>query len=107
MTRLRAFEEAGADALYAPGLPSVAAIRTVCSAVGKPVNVLATGPALTLSVAELGELGARRVSLGSALARAALTSALTAAREVAESGTFGALRGALTYAEANDLMEGP
>ncbi|WP_066375265.1 isocitrate lyase/PEP mutase family protein [Herbidospora mongoliensis] len=104
--RLRAFEEAGADVLYAPGLPDAEAVREVCAAVSRPVNVLAAGPVLGLSVAELGELGARRVSLGSALSRAALTATLTAAREIAGEGTFGALRGSISYAEANDLQEG-
>lgn len=104
ISRLRAYEQAGADVLYAPALPDAEAIRRVCAAVRKPVNVLATGQALTLSVAELAGLGARRVSLGSALPRAAVTAVVAAAREVAEAGTFGALRDARTYTEVNDLM---
>ncbi|GAB1822861.1 isocitrate lyase/PEP mutase family protein [Herbidospora sp. RD11066] len=102
--RLCAFEEAGADVLYAPGLPSAEAIREVCAAVSKPVNVLVTGPVLGMSVADLAELGVRRVSLGSALSRAALTATLSAAREIADTGTFGSLRDSVTYAEANDLQ---
>lgn len=101
--RLRAYEEAGADVLYAPGLPDVDAIRTVCTAVNRPVNVLAgVGPAL--SVDELAELGARRISLGSALARAALGGMLRAAREIRDQGTFSFVAEALPYAEGNVLM---
>ena len=102
IARLQAFEAAGADALYAPGLPDAEAIRAVCSSVGKPVNVLAS-PAVG-SVAELAALGVRRVSLGSAFARAALGGLLAAATEVVEHGTFGFLTGAPTYAQVNSLL---
>ncbi len=105
--RLRAYADAGADVLYAPGLPDADAIRAVCSSVDKPVNVLASGAAARYSVGKLGEFGARRISLGSALPRAALTAAVLAAQEIAESGTFTLAAGAMTYAQANDLMEGP
>ncbi len=101
--RLQAFAEAGADVLYAPGLPDFDAIRAVCAAVDRPVNVLVgAGPAL--SVAELTACGARRISLGSALARAALASMLRAAREIRDQGTFSFTEEALTYAEANAQM---
>lgn len=103
--RLQAYEAAGADVLYAPGLPGPGAIRAVCAAVGKPVNVLA-GPS-TGSVAELARLGVRRVSLGSALLRAALGSVLAAAREVAEDGTFAFMAEAPTNARMNALMVVP
>ncbi|MEU8763536.1 isocitrate lyase/phosphoenolpyruvate mutase family protein [Streptomyces sp. NPDC048659] len=92
IARLQAFEAAGADVLYAPGLPGAAEIRSVCAAVGRPVNVLA-GRAVG-SVAELAALGARRVSLGSSLARAEARTpgaGRTAAEEVATAGTFGFL----------------
>lgn len=102
--RLRAFEEAGADVLYAPGLPDADAIRTVCAAVERPVNVLAAGAAARMSVAELGALGARRISLGSGLSRSALTGALAAAREVAEQGTFGRMAEAMPGAEVDRLL---
>ncbi|MFF2777389.1 isocitrate lyase/phosphoenolpyruvate mutase family protein [Streptomyces sp. NPDC058052] len=103
IARLQAFEAAGADVLYAPGLPDAAAIRAVCSSVGRPVNVLAS-PAAG-SVAELAELGVRRVSLGSAFARAALGGLLAAASEVSEHGTFGFLAGTPAYARVNSLFE--
>jgi 2-methylisocitrate lyase-like PEP mutase family enzyme len=87
--RLQAFEAAGAEVLYAPGITSVEDIRTVCAAVRKPVNVLmGIKGAPPLSVAELGALGVRRVSLGSGFSRAALTAFVHAAREVRDHGTF-------------------
>lgn len=106
LTRLRAYEAAGADVLYAPCLPDVEAIRTVCSVLDRPVNVLAgVGPAL--SVPELEKLGTRRISLGSAFARAALGGFLRAAREVHDHGTFAFVGEAVPYAEANTLMSAP
>ncbi|HWE88572.1 MAG TPA: isocitrate lyase/phosphoenolpyruvate mutase family protein [Pseudonocardiaceae bacterium] len=102
--RLRAFEAAGVDVLYAPGLPDADAIGAVCAAVRQPVNVLAGGSGPALSVAELAELGATRISLGSALPRAALAAVVDAATEITESGTFGFARAALPYHAANDLM---
>ncbi|WP_433500442.1 isocitrate lyase/PEP mutase family protein [Sphaerimonospora sp. CA-214678] len=105
ITRLKAYEAAGADVLYAPGLPDLEAVRTVCGAVGKPVNVLAGGSD-GVTVAGLAAAGARRVSLGSALARAALSAAFAAAQEIAEHGTFAFSRGMLTYAEMNALGAG-
>ncbi|REK87837.1 isocitrate lyase/phosphoenolpyruvate mutase family protein [Streptomyces inhibens] len=102
--RLQAFAEAGADVLYAPALPSIEAVKAVCSSLDKPVNVLAAGPLLQRSVAELGALGVRRISLGSALPRAALTTVLDAAAELAGPGTFGFAKSALGYAESNALL---
>ncbi|MEU3019218.1 MULTISPECIES: isocitrate lyase/phosphoenolpyruvate mutase family protein [unclassified Nocardiopsis] len=102
--RLRAFEEAGADVLFAPGLPDADAVRAVCSSVGRPVNVLAAGAAARMSVAELGALGARRISLGSGLSRSALAGALAAAGEVAERGTFGRMSSATSMSEIDDLL---
>lgn len=102
--RLQAYASAGADVVYAPGLPDAGAIRAVCTSVGKPVNVLA-GPS-TGSVAELAALGVRRVSLGSAPSRAALGAMLAAVTEVAESGTFGFIAHAPGYARMNSLMAG-
>lgn len=87
--RLQAYEKAGAEVLYAPGLTRPEDIRTVCSSVTKPVNVLMGlkgGPRLT--VQQLGELGVRRISVGSGFSRAALTAFLHAAREVMDDGTF-------------------
>ncbi|MFD5891093.1 oxaloacetate decarboxylase [Streptomyces sp. NPDC060334] len=104
--RLRAYEAAGAHVLYAPALPDAEAIRAVCSAVDRPVNVL-MGGALKLSVAELGALGVRRISTGSALSRAALGAFTRAAREIAGSGTFDFGADAIPYAEANALLTPP
>lgn len=106
IARLQAYEAAGADVLYAPGLTTEEQIRAVCSSVGRPVNVLAGGAALDASVADLAEWGVRRISLGSNLARAALGAFLGAAEEIAGTGTFGFGRGTRTYAEINDLMAG-
>ena len=87
--RLQAYEKAGAEVLYAPGLTTAEEIRAVCSSVTKPVNVLmGLKGANRLTVAELGELGVRRISLGSGFSRAALTAFLHAAQEVIEDGTF-------------------
>lgn len=102
--RLQAFEAAGADVLYAPGLPDLAAVRTVCAAVSLPVNVLA-GPAD--SVAELAAAGVRRISLGSMLSRTALGALVSAAREMLDQATFGFGAAALPYPLANSMMAEP
>lgn len=102
--RLQAFEAVGADALFAPGLTKPEDIRTVCAAVSKPVNIVMGLKSVSLSVAELAALGVRRISLGSALSRAALGAFLRAAREIREHGTFRFAEDALPFAEANDLV---
>lgn len=87
--RLQAFEAAGAEVLYAPGVIREEDIRTLCASVTKPVNVLmGFKGAAPLSVKELGRLGVRRVSIGSGFSRAAFTAFLHAAREVRDHGTF-------------------
>jgi 2-methylisocitrate lyase-like PEP mutase family enzyme len=88
IARLRAFEEAGADVLYAPGLRTVEEIRTVCDAVTRPVNVLAFGD---LSLAELAEAGAQRVSVGGGLTWVAMAAFADAARAIREDGDFSSL----------------
>jgi 2-methylisocitrate lyase-like PEP mutase family enzyme len=88
IARLQAFERAGADALYAPGLRTVEEIKAVCDAVSKPVNVLAV-PSLTL--AQLAEAGAQRVSVGGALTWVALAAAASAAAAMLVEGDFSAL----------------
>lgn len=103
--RLQAFERAGADVLYAPGLPSLDAIRTVCAAVSRPVNVLAGGSRATPSIAALAEAGVKRISLGSALSRAALGALVRAACEIKEHGTFGFMADALPFAGTNRFMQ--
>ncbi|MGH2375434.1 MAG: isocitrate lyase/PEP mutase family protein [bacterium] len=89
--RLQAFESAGADVLFAPGLPDLASVRAVCSAVSKPVNFMVGIKGKSFSVAELETAGVRRISLAASLYRAAMSSLLEAAREVKEKGTFGYL----------------
>jgi 2-methylisocitrate lyase-like PEP mutase family enzyme len=101
--RLQAFETAGADVLYAPGLSRAEDIRAVCTSVGKPVNVLAGAKD---SLAALVALGVRRISVGSALTRAALTGLLRAAREIQGQGTFHFLDEALPFDEATALVTG-
>ena len=89
--RLQAFEKAGADALFAPLLPDLAAVRAVCSAVSKPVNFMVGVPGISFSVAELAAAGVKRISLATSLYRAAMTGLFEAAREVKDKGTFGYL----------------
>ena len=107
IARLRAYERAGADVLYAPGLPDMDAIRAVCRAVQRPVNVLAAWAGPEPSVAQLADAGARRISLGGALPRVALTALVRAAEEVRDKGTFGFAAEAMSYRQATDLMAGP
>jgi 2-methylisocitrate lyase-like PEP mutase family enzyme len=103
--RLKAFEAAGADVLYAPGITEPEVIRKVCAAVEKPVNVLmGMKGAVPLSVKELGALGVRRISVGSGFARAALTAFLHAAREVHDDGTFTFNERTLYISELADLF---
>jgi 2-methylisocitrate lyase-like PEP mutase family enzyme len=98
IARLRAFAEAGADVLYAPGLTDLAHIRAVVDAAGKPVNVLAVPGAP--AVAELAAAGVARVSVGGAFAYAALGGAVEAARELLDHGTYGFWERALPGAKA-------
>jgi 2-methylisocitrate lyase-like PEP mutase family enzyme len=102
--RLQAFEKAGADVLYAPGLPSIEAIRTVCASVSKPINVVMGLRGPLYSVAELADAGVKRISVGGAFARAALGGLLRAAQEVKEHGTFTFSRDAVPFSVVNDLM---
>jgi 2-methylisocitrate lyase-like PEP mutase family enzyme len=87
--RLRAFEKSGADVLMAPGLPDLAAVRAVCSAISKPVNFMAGIKGKSFTVAELEAAGVRRISLATSLYRIAMTGLVEAAREVKDKGTFG------------------
>ena len=102
--RLQAFERAGADVLFAPGLPDLAAVRAVCAALTKPVNFMAGIRGRSFSVAELEAAGARRISLATSLYRAAMTGLADAAREVLQRGRFGYLDHSLTTAELNAFM---
>ncbi|MFF7109221.1 isocitrate lyase/PEP mutase family protein [Pseudomonas sichuanensis] len=103
--RLQAYADAGADVLYAPGLRSVDEIRAVVQAVApKPVNVLMGMPGVPLGVNQLQDLGVKRISVGSSLARVALGAFQRAALEIREQGTFGYGDQALPFAQLNDLF---
>lgn len=102
--RLQAFESAGADVLAAPGLPSLDAVRAVCSAVTKPVNFMVGARGKSFSVAELERAGVRRISLATSLYRAAMAGLVEAAREVREHGTFAYVERSVTSAELGAFM---
>ena len=103
--RLQAFEKAGAEVLYAPGLTRAEDIKAVCAAVTKPVNILAAlKGAPHLSVTELAALGVRRISLGSALSRAAMSAFIRASREIMEKGTFTFAAETYSLGEIGDLV---
>ena len=103
--RLVAYSAAGADVLYAPGLPDFESIRVVVMAVSpKPVNVLAGRPGSGFTVAKLASAGVRRISVGSGLARAGYGAFLRAAREIADHGTFEYGVTAATFDELNKFM---
>jgi len=103
--RLQAFERAGADVLYAPGLRDLATIRTVVSAVSKPVNVVMThgDPAITL--AQLAAVGVKRVSVGGSLSRLALAAFLRGAREMADTGGFTWMRDTVPSRELTPIFK--
>jgi len=102
--RLQMYQEAGADVLYAPGLTTVEQIAAVVSSVARPVNVLMALKGVELSSAELSAIGVKRISVGSALARSALTALLRGAREMKEDGTFRFADDAETYRTINSLF---
>jgi 2-methylisocitrate lyase-like PEP mutase family enzyme len=104
IARLQAFEQAGADVLFAPGLPDIAAVRAVCGAVSKPFNFMAGIKGKSFSVRELEAAGVKRISLATSLYRAAMTGLLDAVREIRESGTFGFLDRSTTTAELLQVM---
>ena len=106
LERLTKFAEAGADCLYAPGVREPDEIAAIVKAVSpKPVNVLVSAPNPALSVNRLSDLGVRRISVGSALARVAWGAFMRAAQSIAETGTFDAFAGAAPFAELNNLFE--
>jgi 2-methylisocitrate lyase-like PEP mutase family enzyme len=106
LERLAAFAAAGAECLYAPGVQDPAEIAMIVKAVApRPVNVLISRPSPVLSVARLADLGVRRVSVGSALARVAWGAFMRAARDLATTGTFDSFAGAAPFAELNDLFD--
>ncbi len=105
ISRLQAFEAAGADVVYAPGLFDLPSIREVCAAVGIPVNVVMGLPGVTLSVRELEDAGVKRISVGSAFARLAFGAVMKAAREIQDDGTFTFAADAAGLAELDSIFQ--
>jgi 2-methylisocitrate lyase-like PEP mutase family enzyme len=106
IVRLQAYEKVGADVLFAPGLPDLAAVRAVCSALKKPFNFMVAIRGKSFTVAELEAAGVRRISLATSLYRAAMTGLADAAREAKEHGTFTFLDRTMTTPELNAFMTG-
>jgi len=102
--RLQAFEAAGADVLYAPGLRDLASIRTVTSAVGRPVNVVMSSADPSITVAQLALAGVKRISVGGALSRLALAAFLKGAREMKEQGSFTYMRDTVPSAALRQIF---
>jgi len=106
IARLQAYQEAGADVLYAPGLSTKDDIAAVVSSVDRPVNVVMGLRGVQLGMAELSQMGVKRVSVGSTLARTALGALLRAAREMRERGTFDFAKDAAATQEISAMFEG-
>jgi len=104
--RLQAFEKAGADVLYAPGLRDLAAIRAVVAAVGKPVNVVMSTADPAISAAQLAAAGVRRISVGGALSRLAFAAVLEAAQEMKQHGGFTWMSATLPTKEVKRIFTG-
>jgi 2-methylisocitrate lyase-like PEP mutase family enzyme len=102
--RLRAYQDAGADVLYAPGLTTSEEIRAVVASVERPVNFVAGLVGEPFSVAQLESFGVRRISLGSTLSRLAFGSLITAAEEMRDHGTFGFVTSAISYGRIDELL---
>jgi 2-methylisocitrate lyase-like PEP mutase family enzyme len=104
--RLQAFQEAGADVLYAPGIATKEEISAVTSSVDRPVNVLIGLPGMAFSVSDLGELGVKRISTGGLLARAAIGALMRAAAEMRDDGTFTFVKDTGAFRDVSAWMEG-
>jgi 2-methylisocitrate lyase-like PEP mutase family enzyme len=104
--RLQAYEAAGVDALMAPGLPDLAAVRAVCAALVKPFNFMVGIKGKSFTVAALADAGVKRISLATSLYRAAMTGLHAAAQEVREHGTFGYIDTSLATPEMNAFLRG-
>jgi 2-methylisocitrate lyase-like PEP mutase family enzyme len=103
--RLQAYERAGADVLFAPALPDLATVRTVCQSLSKPVNFMVGIKGRSFSVSELAAAGVKRISLATSLHRAAMSGLIEAAREVKNAGTFQFLDRLVPGAEVNGYMQ--
>lgn len=102
--RLQSFQEAGADVLFAPGLTNTDDIAAVVGSIDRPLNVIMGLQGVKLSLAELAGIGVKRVSVGSALSRAALGAFLRAAKEMREQGTFNFADEAVSYRDINEML---
>ena len=102
--RLQMYQEAGADVLYAPGLTNKEEIATLISSVDRPVNVLMGLKGVKLTVADVSATGAKRISVGSGLARCALGAFLRAARDIREHGSFAFADDAIDYRTINSMF---
>jgi len=105
IARLQAFEQAGADVLFAPGLPDLASVKAVCAALKKPFNFMVGIKGKSFTVAELTAAGVKRISLATSLYRAAMTGLLAAAREVKDRGTFVYVDTSVPTPELNGFLE--
>jgi 2-methylisocitrate lyase-like PEP mutase family enzyme len=104
LRRLQAYADAGADVLYAPGVTKREEMQAIVSAVApKPVNILMSSD-IGLCVSDLAEMGVRRISVGSSLARSAWSGFIRAATEIAKQGSFGGFRGLTPFAELNEFF---
>jgi 2-methylisocitrate lyase-like PEP mutase family enzyme len=103
--RLKAYEAAGADVLFAPGLPDLAAVKKVCGALGKPFNFMVGIKGRSFSKPELEAAGVKRISLATSLYRAAMTGLVAAASEVKEKGTFSYVDSSIPTPELNAFMK--
>jgi len=103
--RMQAYQEAGADVLFAPGLNTSDEVREMCRSIDRPFNIVCGPRKEMLSVAQVGELGVKRISLGGMMHAVAASAMIGAAREIAESGTFG-FTGAMPFAGEIDALLG-
>ncbi len=104
ITRLQAYERAGADVLFAPGLPDLDAVRAVCTAVSRPVNFMAGIRGASFTVAQLEDAGVKRISVAGSLYRASVQGLLDAAREIQACGTFEYVERIVTTPELNKYL---
>lgn len=104
--RLKAYEQAGADVLFAPGLPDIAAVRQVCASLSRPFNFMVGIKGRSFTIADLTAAGVKRISLAGSLHRAAMTGLIDAAREVRDQGTFGYLDRSVPGPELNKMLDG-
>jgi 2-methylisocitrate lyase-like PEP mutase family enzyme len=105
ITRLQAYQSAGANVLYAPGLTSKEDIAAVVSSVDRPVNVVMGLQGVQLSLNELSALGVKRISVGSALSRVAFGAFLRAAKEMKEHGTFTFAKEAVSFRDISAMFK--